>query len=107
MPTVVFLIGHQDRDYDVIIGVDPHKLSHTATAVDPLTNMAVASLGADSSLAGYRELLRWATQSPQRRWAIENAKGLGCHLAQWSSLVTHWAPGTPARGQRDQACHSS
>jgi transposase len=67
----------------VIIGVDPHKLSHTATAVDPLTNLAVASLRIDASLDGYRQLLRWAHRFPDRRWAIENAKGLGCHLAQW------------------------
>lgn len=67
----------------MIIGVDPHKLSHTATAVDPLTNMAMASLRVDASLAGYRELHRWARQFPERRWAVENAKGLGCHLAQW------------------------
>jgi transposase len=32
---------------------------------------------------GYRELLRWAQRFSQRRWAIETAKGLGCHLAQW------------------------
>lgn len=83
MPTVVFPIGTTDKDHDVIIGVDPHKLSHTATAVDPLTNIAVASLRVDASLAGYRELARWARQFPERRWAIENAKGLGCHLAQW------------------------
>lgn len=67
----------------MIIGVDPHKSSHTATAVDPATNTAVASLRVDASLAGYRELVRWARQFPERRWAIENAKGLGCHLAQW------------------------
>ncbi len=67
----------------MIIGVDPHKTSHTATAVDPLTNAAAASVRIDASLAGYRELLCWAGQFPERRWAIENAKGLGCHLAQW------------------------
>ena len=33
--------------------------------------------------AGYRELLRWASQFGERRWAVENARGLGCHLAQW------------------------
>lgn len=33
-------------------------------------------------MAGYRELLRWSRRFPERRWAIENAKGLGCHLAQ-------------------------
>ena len=28
----------------MIIGVDPHKMSHTAKAVDPATNSTVASL---------------------------------------------------------------
>jgi hypothetical protein len=28
-------------------------------------------------------LLGWARRFPQRRWAIENARGLGCHLTQW------------------------
>ncbi len=66
----------------MIIGVDPHKNSHAATAVDPSTNTAVASLRIDASLAGYRELLRWSKQFPQRRGAVEGARGLGRHLAQ-------------------------
>jgi hypothetical protein len=77
MPTVVPSQDGTDKDHRVIIGVDPHKLSHTATAVDPLTNSAGASLRIDASLAGYRELLRWARQFGERRWAIDNAKGLG------------------------------
>ncbi|MEX2268593.1 MAG: IS110 family transposase [Acidimicrobiia bacterium] len=67
----------------MIIGVDPHKSSHTATAVDPATNTPVASMRIDASLAGYRQLLRWAAQFGDRRWAVENARGLGRHLAQW------------------------
>jgi hypothetical protein len=67
----------------MIVGVDPHKSSHTATAVDPATNTPLASLRIDASLAGYRQLLRWAAQFADRRWAIENARGLGRHLAQW------------------------
>ena len=67
----------------MIIGIDPHKLSHTATAVDRATNTAISSLRVGASLTGYRELLGWARQFPDRCWAIENAKGLGCHLAQW------------------------
>lgn len=67
----------------MIIGVDPLKSSHTATAVDPATNMPVASLRIDASLVGYRQLLRWAAQFSDRRWAVENARGLGRHLAQW------------------------
>ena len=67
----------------MIIGVDPHKNSHTATAVDPATNAPVASLRVDASLAGYRQLLGWAKQFADRRWAVEGARGLGRHLAQW------------------------
>jgi transposase len=50
----------------MIIRVDPHKSSHTATAVDPATNTAVASLRVEASLAGYRELMRWASQFTDR-----------------------------------------
>ena len=67
----------------MIIGVDPHKSSHTATAVDAVRNAAVGSLQVDATLAGYWHLLRWARQFKDRRWAVENARGLGCHLAQW------------------------
>ena len=67
----------------MIIGVDPHKGSQAATAVDAATNTAVSSLRVDATLGGYRQLLRWARQFGERCWAVENARGLGCHLAQW------------------------
>ncbi len=67
----------------MIIGIDPHKTSHTATALDPVLNMGVASVRVDAALDGYRRLLRWGRQFDERRWAVENAKGLGSHLAQW------------------------
>lgn len=67
----------------IIVGVDPHKGTHVASAVDAATNTAVASLQIDATLPGYRHLLRWAGQFAQRRWAVENARGLGRHLAQW------------------------
>ena len=67
----------------MIIGIDPHKMSHTANAVDPATNTTAASVRIDASFAGYSELMRWAKQFPERRWAVENARGLGRHLAEW------------------------
>ena len=82
MPTVVSTSPDQGT-FIMIIGIDPHKASHTATAVDPTTNTPVASLRIDASITGYRQLLRWALQFPRRRWAVENARGLGCHLTQW------------------------
>ncbi len=67
----------------VIIAVDPHKRTHTASAVEPGTNHVAATLQVDASLAGYRRLLKWAARFESRRWAVENARGLGRHLAQW------------------------
>lgn len=71
----------------VVLGVDPHKQSHTATALVAGSHQQLATLGVPASLSGYRQLLKWARQFPQRRWAIENARGLGCHLTQW--LLAH------------------
>jgi transposase len=67
----------------IIIGVDPHKRVHTATAVEAATNRRLASLEIDASLPGYRQLARWAGGFTEHTWAVENAHGLGRHLAQW------------------------
>jgi transposase len=67
----------------VISGVDPHKRTHTASAMAPEGNTVLATMQIDASLSGYRRLLRWAEGFGQRRWAVENARGLGRHLTQW------------------------
>src|SRR6478735_10228485 len=67
----------------MLIGVDPHKSTSTATAVEPESNREVASIRIEATLREYRRLLTWAGRWPQRRWAIENAEGLGRHLASW------------------------
>ena len=67
----------------VMIGIDPHKSTHTATAIAPNANHEVASIRIDATLSEYRRLLTWARQWPQRRWAVENAEGLGRHLTSW------------------------
>lgn len=67
----------------IVIGVDPHKRMHVASAIDPATNRQVATLQVEASLPGYRRLLKWAAGFAERRWAVENAHGLGRHLAQW------------------------
>ena len=70
------------RSFVIIIGVDPHKRTHTASALEPGTHRVLATLQIDATLAGYRQLARWAAQFEVRRWAVENARGLGRHLAQ-------------------------
>ncbi|MBF6353370.1 IS110 family transposase [Nocardia higoensis] len=67
----------------VVIGVDPHKSTHTATAVDPASNADLGSVRVEATMAEYRRLIAWARPWPQRTWAVENADGLGRHLARW------------------------
>jgi hypothetical protein len=75
--------GREERTPVILIGVDPHKSTHTATAVDPVSNQQAGSLKIEASLAEYRRLLAWGRRWPQRTWVVENANGLGRHLAQW------------------------
>jgi transposase len=59
----------------VMIGVDPHKASHTAVAIsaaeDPLGELRVRACAAQAE-----RLLAWAAAWPQRTWAVEGAGGL-------------------------------
>jgi transposase len=65
----------------VMIGIDPHKGSHAAAAVNG-GEEAVAELEVKASKRQTRELLSWAERFPERRWAIESANGHGYLLAQ-------------------------
>jgi transposase len=63
----------------VLIAVDPHKLSHTAVAVDEQgRELGTLRVGARAEA----RLWSWASQWAERRWAIEGARGLGQGLAQ-------------------------
>jgi transposase len=66
----------------VIIGVDPHKATHTAVAIDrdehPIVRLQVVADRCQSE-----RLLAWAAAfGCERTWAIESAGGLGKLLAQ-------------------------
>jgi transposase len=65
----------------VVIGIDPHKGSHTAVAIDEdETKLDEVRVRADRRQL---EALRsWATAFPERSWAIESASGLGALLSQ-------------------------
>jgi transposase len=71
------------RSFVVVIGVDPHKRSHTASTLDPGTHRVLATPQVDTSPAGYRQLSRWAVRFGERRWAGDTARDLCRHLAQW------------------------
>src|SRR6266480_2483457 len=65
----------------VMIGVDPHKASHTAVAInaaeEPLGQVRVRA-----SAVQAERLLAWAQAWPDRSWAVEGAGGVGHLLAQ-------------------------
>jgi transposase len=65
----------------VMIGVDPHKGSHTAVAIS-LAEAPLGELRVRACALQAQRLLEWAAAWPQRIWAIEGAGGLGHLLAQ-------------------------
>jgi transposase len=65
----------------VMIGIDPHKASHTATAVDRAETV-LGQVRVRANRDQLERLLGWAAGWPERTWAVENATGLGHLLAQ-------------------------
>jgi transposase len=58
-----------------VIGIDPHKRSHTAVVLDETEHIA-AELRVAAGRRQVAQLLAWAPPGP-RLWAVENANGLG------------------------------
>jgi transposase len=65
----------------ITIGIDPHKASHTAVAIDN-TEHVLDEIRVRACSAQTDQLRCWATPFPDRVWAIESARGLGYLLAQ-------------------------
>jgi transposase len=66
---------------EVIIGVDPHKLSATIEVVDRQERLvATGRFGTDQR--GYTAMRSYARAFPHRLWAVEGANGTGRPLAQ-------------------------
>ncbi len=65
----------------MLIGIDPHKGSHTAVVVDR-DEVEIARLTVRADRHQLARLLEFAAPYGQRTWAIESAGGLGYLLAQ-------------------------
>jgi hypothetical protein len=81
----------------VMIGVDPHKGSHTAVVIDQ-AEMALGQVTVRACAGQAERLLAWAAAWPERTWAVEGAGGLG-HLLDWQLV----AAGEPVPGRAAQA----
>lgn len=67
----------------ILLGVDRHKSTHTATAGDPVSNQHAGSRRIETNLAAYRRLLTWGRRWPQRRWVV-----LRCWWVGWAVVVS-------------------
>lgn len=65
----------------VIIGVDPHKATHTAVVIDR-SEVELARAKVRASGRQVPQLLDWAEPLGERTWAVESADGLGYLLSQ-------------------------
>jgi transposase len=65
----------------ITIGIDPHKATHTAVAIDR-DETELATITVRATRRQTERLLGWAEPFGQRIWAIESAGGLGYLLAQ-------------------------
>jgi transposase len=65
----------------VMIGIDPHKASHTAVAISAAEER-LGELRIRASVTQAGRLVEWAAAWPERAWAVEGAGGMGHLLAQ-------------------------
>jgi transposase len=65
----------------ITIGIDPHKRSLTAAALDSNSRL-LGQLRVPTTGQAAQQLLAWAAGWPERRWAVEGATGLGRGIAQ-------------------------
>lgn len=87
--------------WTVAIGVDTHKQTHTAVALDRFgAQIGSCEIGATSS--GYRELVRWAQELGEPAFAVEGTGSYGAGLARLliASGLTVFEVERPSRRER-------
>jgi hypothetical protein len=72
MSAVAFLLLAKEMRprLTVVIGIDPHKSSHTAAALDPDSHTVLDTVRVEATLVEHRRLLGWAKRfgSVDGRW---------------------------------------
>jgi transposase len=87
----------------VTLGGDCHKRTHTLVAVDE-NGRELARKTVPAVSAGHLEARRWASQWPERRWALENcrhvSRGLETDLLMAGEVVVQVSPKLMAGARR-------
>jgi transposase len=69
---------------DIVIGIDPHKHTHTAAIVAAVTGKKLASCTVHARPSGFSELMQIAISYPGTRcWVIEGCGSWGRGIAAW------------------------
>ena len=89
----------------MVIGVDPHKQSHTAAAVEGTSGELVDGLTVEARALGHERLLAWARSlDGERAWAIEDCRhvsgGLERFLVRAGERVVRVPPKLMAGARR-------
>ena len=65
----------------IVVGIDPHKQTHTAVAVDAATGQALAEITVRARTSGFERLVDWARRlDEQRSFAVEDGRHVSGHL---------------------------
>lgn len=65
----------------IVVGIDPHKQTHTAVAVDAGTGRVLAELTVKARTPGFERLVEWARGFDQERlFAVEDGRHVSGHL---------------------------
>lgn len=68
----------------IVIGIDPHKQTHTAVAVDKVTGQLLAELTVRARRPGFERLVAWARRlDEQRLFAVEDGRHVAGHLERY------------------------
>lgn len=68
----------------IVIGVDPHKQTHTAVAVERSTGELRGERTVKARRQGHGQLLVWArSQAPERLWALEDCRHVSLGLERF------------------------
>ncbi len=68
----------------IVLGIDPHKKSHTAVAVRAATGEVLAELTVPATPQGHGRLLAWVRrQGPERRFALEDCRHVSGRLERF------------------------
>ena len=74
----------------VMIGIDPHKASHTAVVISAAEE-ELGELRVRACAGQAEQLLGWAAVWPQRTWAVGVPAGwVTCWPSSWSRRVSGW-----------------